>query len=186
MAFMNNNLVQIGCGLVLITMTGCASVPLGLKVAALAGSGVSLVMTGKTLPDHALSSILSQDCRVTRLVKGRNICASSPSQPTNDQQPDVVIIERRTAGHYVVIGSFANVGNAHNWGKRFAEFAPQVIRIESRAGILYRVAVGPLTNGASAMLRDQFQLAGIENFWSMTVCGPATAQGDCVRQIANL
>ncbi|HJP35218.1 MAG TPA: hypothetical protein QF901_04445, partial [Gammaproteobacteria bacterium] len=65
-------------GIVLATaLPGCSVIPAGLKIAALAGSGVSLATTGKTLPDHALSSVTERDCRITRLVNGRKICADA-------------------------------------------------------------------------------------------------------------
>lgn len=171
-----------------ILISGCSGIPVGLKIAALAGSGVSLAATGKTLPDHALSSVTAQDCRLMRLVGGHKICidAALDAQAVASQETAPFATQR--PGRYAVIGSFANVVNARNWGARFPEFTPRVIRVEQVEGTLYRVAVGPIANEASAMLSDQFHLAGIEDPWTMTVCAPAPATilDNCETQLASL
>ncbi len=180
---------QIGVALLTFLVSGCASIPLGAKVAALVGSGVSFVTTGKTLPDHALSSVTRQDCRLTRLFSGDWMCTTAPSAaPDPPLVADAEIpAPSQQSGRYAVIGSFSSAGNARKWGARFPEFAPQVIRVQSRQRTLYRVAVGPLANGASTILTDQFRLAGIENTWMMTVCpnGSATTD-DCRLSVASL
>lgn len=112
-----------------------------------------------------------------RLIDGRNICAS----PAARLPPDA-----RQAGYYAVIGSFTNEDNALRWSTRFAEFTPQLIRVERNGRVLYRVAVGPLANNASGMLADQFRLAGIENPWAMTVCETPTPNEKCEVPLARL
>ena len=48
--------------------------PPAITVASLALSGVSFMQTGKTLPDHALSSVSQRDCIMFRATRGEQIC----------------------------------------------------------------------------------------------------------------
>ncbi len=174
-------------GIVLATaLPGCSVIPAGLKIAALAGSGVSLATTGKTLPDHALSSVTERDCRITRLVNGRKICADAAVDAPAATEGKTTRFASQSPSRYAIIGSFTDAGNARNWGARFPEFAPQVMRVEHMDRALYRVAVGPIAYSATAMLSDQFVLAGIENTWFMTVCAPAAAPAGCESRVASL
>ena len=61
-------IVLIGIGL-----SGCA-IPIPLQIASWAASGISYVTTGKSMSDHAVSAVASQDCAVHRLVLGRSMC----------------------------------------------------------------------------------------------------------------
>jgi len=187
---MNSFTTRFGVAVLTFSLSGCASIPLGAKVAALVGSGVSYVTTGKTLPDHALSSVTRQDCRMTRLVTGDWMCTTLPSiEPDPPVVADVEIpAPSQQGGRYAVIGSFSSAGNARKWSTRFPELAPQVIAVQIEEQTLYRVAVGPLANGASTILTDQFSLAGIENTWTMTVCpnGSTTSTDNCRLSVASL
>ncbi len=58
---------------VLLTLPACVAPPI-ITVASLALSGVSYVETGKTLPDHALSSVSQRDCIMFRAAKGEQVC----------------------------------------------------------------------------------------------------------------
>ncbi|MDA0369446.1 MAG: SPOR domain-containing protein [Proteobacteria bacterium] len=60
----------------LLTLPACVAPPV-ITVASLALSGVSFVQTGKTLPDHALSSVSQRDCIMFRAARGEQICQIS-------------------------------------------------------------------------------------------------------------
>lgn len=57
----------------LFSLTACVAPP-AITVASLAISGVSYLETGKTLPDHALSSFSERDCIVFRAARGERVC----------------------------------------------------------------------------------------------------------------
>ncbi|MEQ8248272.1 MAG: SPOR domain-containing protein [Alphaproteobacteria bacterium] len=57
----------------LLTLPACVAPPV-ITMASLALSGVSYVQTGKTLPDHALSSVSQRDCIMFRAAKGEQVC----------------------------------------------------------------------------------------------------------------
>ena len=63
-----------------LTLPACVAPP-ALTVASLALSGVSLVQTGKTLPDHALSSVSQRDCIMFRATRGEQICQTEIAAP---------------------------------------------------------------------------------------------------------
>jgi len=60
----------------LLTLPACVAPPV-ITVASLALSGVSFMETGKTLPDHALSSVSQRDCIMFRAARGEQICQLS-------------------------------------------------------------------------------------------------------------
>jgi hypothetical protein len=57
----------------LFSLTACVAPP-AITLASLAISGVSYLETGKTLPDHALSSFSERDCIVFRAARGERVC----------------------------------------------------------------------------------------------------------------
>ena len=63
-----------------LTLPACIAPP-AITVASLALSGVSLVQTGKTLPDHALSSVSQRDCIMFRATRGEQICQTEIAAP---------------------------------------------------------------------------------------------------------
>lgn len=56
-----------------LLLPACVAPP-AITMASLALSGVSFMQTGKTLPDHALSSVAQQDCIMFRATRGEQIC----------------------------------------------------------------------------------------------------------------
>ncbi len=56
-----------------IGLSGCA-IPIPLQIASWAASGLSYVTTGKSMSDHAVSAVASQDCAVHRIVLGLSMC----------------------------------------------------------------------------------------------------------------
>ena len=68
------------CGL-LSSLSGCiVAVPPALQLASMALDGVSYVTTGKTVTDHAISSITAKDCAMSRILDGDDICNVIPVQ----------------------------------------------------------------------------------------------------------
>lgn len=63
----------------IVTLAFCLALPAcvappAIAIASLALSGVSFVQTGKTIPDHALSSVAQRDCQMFRAARGEQIC----------------------------------------------------------------------------------------------------------------
>ncbi|MBL4748938.1 MAG: hypothetical protein JKY17_09455 [Magnetovibrio sp.] len=60
---------------VLMFLSGCIiAIPPGLQLASMALDGVSYMATGKTIADHALSGLISQDCAMIRILQDNEIC----------------------------------------------------------------------------------------------------------------
>jgi hypothetical protein len=65
----------------LLSLSGCIAVlPPALQLASLALDGVSYVATGKSVTDHALSGLTSQDCAMIRVFKGQDMCSEKTVQ----------------------------------------------------------------------------------------------------------
>ncbi len=60
----------------LLALGGCGA-PTALTIAAFAVDGLSWVSTGKGTADHVLSASTNKDCRVTRALQGKPICANT-------------------------------------------------------------------------------------------------------------
>lgn len=54
---------------------GCVSLPPAVMVASYMASGVSLAASGKTLTDHAISTVAQRDCATFNLIRGESFCA---------------------------------------------------------------------------------------------------------------
>jgi len=74
----------------LFSVTACAAPP-AITVASLALSGVSYLETGKTLPDHALSSVAQRDCIVLRAARGEQICRNDAPVMTATAEPVIEV-----------------------------------------------------------------------------------------------
>ncbi|MCX8231539.1 MAG: hypothetical protein OTJ45_06940, partial [Alphaproteobacteria bacterium] len=59
-----------------LALPACVAPPI-ITMASLALSGVSFMQTGKTLPDHALSSVAQRDCKMFRATRGELICQAN-------------------------------------------------------------------------------------------------------------
>ncbi len=55
-------------------LTGCVTIPPAVTLASWALSGFSFVVTGKTVSDHAISSIAEEDCSVLRVLQNKPVC----------------------------------------------------------------------------------------------------------------
>ena len=45
--------------------------------------------TGKSMSDHAVSTITGQDCRISRIIKGKKICYKTEEEKLLDQMDDM-------------------------------------------------------------------------------------------------
>jgi hypothetical protein len=60
---------------------GCGVVPPVVGIASYALDGVSLLASGKTLSDHALSVAVRRDCALLRIAVNREVCADWGTEP---------------------------------------------------------------------------------------------------------
>lgn len=67
---MRLNLALLGLPLLL----GACGVPPAISAASWALDGVSYLVSGKSVTDHAISQVASQDCALLRIVQGRELC----------------------------------------------------------------------------------------------------------------
>ncbi|PHS78359.1 MAG: hypothetical protein COB59_07550 [Rhodospirillaceae bacterium] len=66
------------CGL-LASLSGCiVAVPPAIQLVSFALDGVSYVTTGKSVTDHAISTITAKDCAMSRILDGGDICSEIP------------------------------------------------------------------------------------------------------------
>jgi len=60
-----------------LSLSGCiVALPPAVQMASFALDGVSYITTGKSVSDHAISTITAQDCAMTRVLKGDEICTA--------------------------------------------------------------------------------------------------------------
>jgi hypothetical protein len=67
--------------LVLLSFTalgGCGLVPPAISIASFAADAFSYAVSGKSVSDHGLSMVMSEDCAVFNFVQGEAICAPGP------------------------------------------------------------------------------------------------------------
>lgn len=68
--------ISISTGLAL-SLSGCiVTLPPAVQMASFALDGVSYITTGKSVSDHAISTVTAQDCAMTRVLKGDKICTA--------------------------------------------------------------------------------------------------------------
>lgn len=61
----------------MLSLSGCiVAIAPAFQVASLALDGVSYVATGKSVTDHAISTVTAQDCAMTRMLKGESMCSA--------------------------------------------------------------------------------------------------------------
>lgn len=58
---------------VALFLSGC-SLPPTLKLASYALDGFSLLVSGKSVSDHAISGAMNKDCKISRVIAGREVC----------------------------------------------------------------------------------------------------------------
>ncbi len=60
----------------ILFLGGCAMPPV-VMVASYAIDGVSFIVSGKSISDHAISAALKKDCSLIRVIAGRQICVDA-------------------------------------------------------------------------------------------------------------
>jgi len=74
---------KVGAALTLaapLVLGGCV-VPPALTVASYVADGISYLASGKSLEDHALSTVVDEDCALHRVITAEPICS-------DDKAPD--------------------------------------------------------------------------------------------------
>jgi len=83
----NKTLKFIAASSLILPLSGCiVAVPPALQLASFVIDGVSFATTGKTVTDHAISGLTAQDCAMSRLLDGADICSALPTVVAH--QPD--------------------------------------------------------------------------------------------------
>lgn len=57
-----------------VTLGGCVGLPPAVIIANYAAEAGAYVTTGRTLTDHAISGVAGEDCMVSRVIEGDDIC----------------------------------------------------------------------------------------------------------------
>ena len=72
-AFMLSAITGLG-----LSLSGCiVALPPAVQLASLALDGVSYMATGKSVTDHAISTVTAKDCAMLRGLQGDNICTAN-------------------------------------------------------------------------------------------------------------
>lgn len=82
------------------TLTGCA-VPPAISIAGLIADGVSYASTGRSMTDHAISTVAEEDCKLFRAVDGEPVCREAANgMPSMAEVSTVEINGRRIVVSY--------------------------------------------------------------------------------------
>lgn len=61
-----------------LSLSGCiVALPPAIQMASLALDGASYLATGKSVTDHAISTVTAQDCAMVRVLKGDSMCVET-------------------------------------------------------------------------------------------------------------
>ena len=71
-----------------LSLTGCLTLPPAVTFASWALGGITYAVSGKTISDHAISSITQEDCAVLRILQNQPVCR----EYTNGQKPLPVLM----------------------------------------------------------------------------------------------
>lgn len=93
--------------LAVVALTGCAA-PVAVQVASFAADGVAYMTTGKGTTDHALSTVAGSDCRLSNMLKGRDVCTErKPAAQPGADQTVVAALVAPTAADLATLGAIA-------------------------------------------------------------------------------
>ena len=63
-----------------LSLSGCIiAMPTAFKFISIAADGFSLLATGKTTTDHAISQVIGKDCAMTGALKNEDVCTENKS-----------------------------------------------------------------------------------------------------------
>ena len=71
---LNRSLAVLLCA----ALAGCGLVPPAVSAVSLAADAVSYAFSGKSVSDHGLSMVMSEDCAMLKLVEGEAMCKPGP------------------------------------------------------------------------------------------------------------
>lgn len=131
-----------------MSLSGCiVALPPAIQLASLALDGVSYAATGKSVTDHAISTVTAQDCAMLRGLQGENICTDkavevamlpdgTPAPMAQDAARDV-----KTAGQDAAFQTFSTAQ-----GKVGSEDQDEVLDLSDEAArrMDMQTASGPM------------------------------------------
>lgn len=150
---------------------GCV-LPPAMVVASYSADIVSYAATGKTITDHAYSTVARSDCSFIRVLRGKPVCVDEPDKPQETQLAQAEAASP-TGGEispasgtvaplretYVRIGSFLDSNNAERARTRYAEFHAVIVPAVVHGQHFHRVVAGPLSPDEASMLKNKIVVA---------------------------
>ena len=138
-----------------VVLGGCF--PPAVTVASFGADGASYAASGKTVTDHGMSALTMRDCRLLRIFSDSSpVCVREPVSPAVPLED-----RRRPAPKYlVVVGSFAERGNADRAAERYTRYGATVVPVMVEGRALNRVVVGPVDAA-------QITALGAEGAWKV-------------------
>lgn len=183
-----------------IACSGCATLEI------LAASGLSYVITGKSLTDNVVSVAINEDCAMHRLLQNKQMCqpedteeqtaspdlvakqsslasddsAENKAQSPTDNSLDEPLEEAETTGPemYAVVGSFNNYQFAVERLQKYQAFDVQIVTA-SGGNIAYRVVVGPLSSLDELQQLPSKVGTELANPWVINLCANGIEVGAC-------
>jgi len=163
---------------VIPALLGGCGLPPAVVIASYASDGVSYIATGKSVTDHGLSAAVGRDCALLRVIKGKPICKDEPAQRANPAPVEVgqratLPPEKEPAkrsanrGHYLVLGSFADLGNAERLAKGGYDEPIAVLTASVDGKVTHRVVAGPLSDSQVAQLRQRLAAEEQPRAWEI-------------------
>ncbi|MDJ0947819.1 MAG: SPOR domain-containing protein [Alphaproteobacteria bacterium] len=151
--------------------------PPTLAAASYAADGASIVVSGKSVTDHAISGMADQDCAMIRVVRLRRPCrayvgeqvAASPPVPAGPAAaspaagfgPPV-----QPASGDLVLGSFAYRANADELARRHGDLGAHVVLARVEGQPRYQVLVPVHSAETARTLRHRLAADdGVEDPW---------------------
>jgi hypothetical protein len=77
--------IRITIGAILICVLGGCSISPTVDAVSWTFDGVSFILTGKSMTDHAMSAAAGKDCSMTRVVKGDAVCLPNDADVAGDR-----------------------------------------------------------------------------------------------------
>jgi hypothetical protein len=182
---------QLGC--LALSLSACGVVPPMVSLVSYAADGLSLLSTGKSLTDHALSAAVERDCALFRVFSTGEICrdytqtAAAGSEPGliwSDVEPSAGAgvdrggnakpataalggVGRSAAGdrHYLVLASFREARPAEQLAAAHPELGATAREADVAGKRWYRVVVGPASLAELEPVQRRLGGLGMERPW---------------------
>jgi hypothetical protein len=151
-------LVRAGLIALPLAFGGCAVVPPFVGAVAYGIDGISLLVSGKTTTDHAVSAMADQDCRLWRLLTLEDVC-----RPNEDEAVTAIAMAEPAAGE----ATARPPGDPTILPREAADLAPRT------APTLRSAAAVPVAALASAPLIGRPQAKPGAGLWPPAAFEPA-------------